>query len=366
MTRSAQLAPVLLAGGGSAGHVSPLLAIADALRRRDPNVPILALGTDKGLEARLVPERGYDLAFVPVVKMPRKLGPELFGFPGKLRDAVAKAGEAIDQIGARVVVGVGGYVSTPAYLAARSRKLPIVIHEANSSAGMANKLGARLGGKVGIAFNTTKIPNSTYVGMPMRREITTLDRSELRGEARSFWGLDQNRKTLLVTGGSLGAVRINEAMSSARGALRDAGIQVLHITGKGKADGIESDLTDPAYRVVEYVDRMDYAYSAADMILCRSGANTVCEVAAVGLPAAFVPLAVGNGEQWKNAEPMVSAGGGMMVHDSEISGDWVAKNVVAALADDTRLTELSDRAAAFGVADADDRMADMVIEAMGR
>lgn len=366
MTRPSQLDPVLLAGGGSAGHVSPLLAIADALRRRDPNIPILALGTESGLESRLVPQRGYDLAHIPVVKMPRRLNGSLLTFPGGMRTAVKQAGEAIDRIGARVVVGVGGYVSTPAYLAARKRKIPIVIHEANSTAGMANKLGAWLGGRVGTAFNTTKIANSTYVGMPMRREITTLDRAELRGEALSFWNFNPDRKTLLVTGGSLGAVRLNEAMAGARKALRDAGIQVLHITGKGKSEGIDSDLQDPAYRVVDYVDRMDYAYSAADLVLCRSGANTVCEVAAVGLPAAFVPLAVGNGEQWRNAEPMVSAGGGMMVHDNKISGDWVAKNVVPALADDTKLAQLSERAAAFGVADADDRMADMIVKAMGR
>ena len=167
---------VLLAGGGTAGHVSPLLALADCLRRRDPDISVTALGTEAGLEARLVPERGYPLLTVPKVPLPRKPSGDLLRLPGNLRAAVAAAEQAIEQTGAQVVVGFGGYVSTPAYLAARRRKLPVVVHEQNARAGLANRLGARMTPFVATTFASTKLAHATAIGMPLRREITQLDR----------------------------------------------------------------------------------------------------------------------------------------------------------------------------------------------
>ena len=146
---------VLLAGGGSAGHVSPLLSLADALRRRHPDVRVTALGTREGLEARLVPARGIDLRFVPKVPLPRRPSGDLLRLPGNLRAAVAAAGAAIDETSAQVVVGFGGYVSTPAYLAARRRGVPIVVHEQNARAGIANRLGARWSRHVATTFSGT-------------------------------------------------------------------------------------------------------------------------------------------------------------------------------------------------------------------
>lgn len=354
---------VLLAGGGSAGHVSPLLAIADALRRADSEARILALGTEQGMESRLVPLRGYELATVPKVPMPRSLNASVFKFPGALLASVKAAGQAIDRIGAQVVVGMGGYVSTPAYLAARKRRIPIVIHEQNALPGMANKLGAKFSRHVITTFPTTALPGAIPLGMPMRREITTLDRQTMRAEAQSFFGLSPDAPTLVVTGGSLGAQRINEAMTGAAKSLAEAGIQVLHITGKGKSDGIHSSAGPAPYRVVEYVDRMDYAYSVADLMLCRSGANTVCELTALGLPAVYVPLPIGNGEQRFNAEPVVAAGGGVMVQDADLTADWVVDHVVPLCQDEQRLKELSVAAQRFGSTDADDRIVDVIIAA---
>ncbi|WP_157074630.1 UDP-N-acetylglucosamine--N-acetylmuramyl-(pentapeptide) pyrophosphoryl-undecaprenol N-acetylglucosamine transferase, partial [Janibacter corallicola] len=192
---------VLLAGGGTAGHVSPLLALADCLRRRDPRVDVLVLGTTEGLEARIVPERGYDFATVPKVPLPRRPSKDLLRLPVNLRRAVAAAERAIDRVGAEVVVGFGGYVSTPAYLAARRKGVPIVVHEQNARAGIANKVGARLSSHVAVTFPSTKLTGGRVIGMPLRREIVTLDRAARREEARVGLGLREDLPVLLVTGG---------------------------------------------------------------------------------------------------------------------------------------------------------------------
>lgn len=364
---TSSLRPALLAGGGSAGHVSPMLAIADAMRCRDPQVPLLMLGTQAGLEARLVPQRGYELATIEKVPAPRKLSTEVFQFPGKLAGAVKDAGAAIDRVGAEVVVGMGGYVSTPAYIAAKRRGIPVVLHEQNAVPGMANKLGAQFAAAVLTTFPGTPLKNAVQVGLPLRHEIVTMDRVALRDVGRKEFGLDSHAPTLLVTGGSLGAQSINEAMINAGELLAQAGVQVLHITGKGKTDGVPARAGNFPYRVVEYVDRMDLAYAAADLVLCRSGANTVCELTAVGLPAVYVPLAIGNGEQRRNAEPVAAAGGGLLIDNAEVAQNphIIAEQVLPLVTNQGRLADMARAAAAFGVKDADERIVDTIADVVG-
>ncbi len=361
---------VLLAGGGTAGHVSPLLALADCLRRRDPATAVLVLGTREGLEHRLVPERGYRLAPVPRVPLPRRPGADLLRLPGRLRAAVAGAGAAIAEVGADVVVGFGGYVATPAYLAARRRGVPVVVHEQNSRPGVANRLGARLTRHVAVTFAGTPLRGrggapAVLTGMPLRPEVRELDRAALRGAARAHFGLRPDGPVLLVTGGSLGAQRINRALEGAAADLVAGGVQVLHLTGAGKpvAPGVGPE---QGYRALEYTDRMDLAYAAADLALCRAGAGTVCELAAVGLPAAYVPLAVGNGEQRLNAEPVVRAGGGLLLEDGALDADLVRARVLPLLRAPAALAAMGAAAAAAGSRDGDERLADLVLAAAGR
>ena len=352
-----ELRSVLLAGGGTAGHVSPLLATADALRRRCPDLTVTALGTQAGLEARIVPGRGYDLRFVPRVPLPRKPDATLVRFPGALRSAVEAAGQAIDDTGAQVVVGFGGYVSSPAYLAARRRGIPIVVHEQNARPGFANRLGARLTPYVATTFAATQLPHATCVGMPLRPEIATLDRAALRAEARTQLGLDPDRTTLLVTGGSLGAARLNETMAARSREVTDAGIQVFHAAGTGKGFVPDRSPSAAPYIVREYVDRMDLAYAAADLVLCRSGASTVCELTAVGLPAVYVPLPIGNGEQRLNALGVVQAGGGVLIDNSQLTGAWLVDEVRSLILDPDRLVVMGEAAARVGVRDSSQRLA---------
>lgn len=356
---------VVLAGGGSAGHVSPLLAIANAVRSRVADAAILAVGTADGLEARLVPAAGFELATIDRIPLPRRPSPDLLKLPGRMRRAIARGKDILRDAEADVLVGVGGYVCTPMYLAAKSLGVPIVIHEANTKAGLANKVGARYTIRVGTAFAATKIRHGHVVGMPMRTAVAGLDRAAGQGAARERLGLAPDLPTLVVTGGSLGALRLNRAVAGAVGALGAAGIQVLHVTGNGKsvtaADG--GLLTAPLYRQLEYVDAMEDAYAAADILLCRSGAGTVSEVAAVGLPAVFVPLPVGNGEQARNAAGLVAADAALLVPDAQLDTGWIEQNVIPLCLDSGRLAAMGARASALGIRDAAERMADMVLAA---
>jgi UDP-N-acetylglucosamine--N-acetylmuramyl-(pentapeptide) pyrophosphoryl-undecaprenol N-acetylglucosamine transferase len=358
---------VLLAGGGTTGHVAPLLALADCLVRRDPATSVTVLGTAEGLESRLVPEAGYPLAVVPRVPLPRRPTFDLARLPARLRGAVLAARTALRDSKADVVVGFGGYVATPAYLAARQAGVPIVVHEQNARPGLANRLGARMTPYVAATFPGTPLSGARVLGMPLRAQIARLDRAALRGGARSALGLAPDRTTLLVTGGSLGAQKLNETFGAVAGDLLRAGVQVLHAAGRGKAvslTGLPDRSEDgPRYLVREYLDRMDLAYAAADVVVCRAGAGTVCEVTTVGLPAVYVPLPIGNGEQRLNALPVVEAGGGLLVDNDDCTPSWVRIELVPLLSDPTRLAAMAAAAVPFGIRDADERLADLVYRA---
>ncbi len=354
---------VLLAGGGTAGHTSPLLATADALRRLDPTVEVTALGTPRGLEVRVVPEAGYPLELIPPVPLPRRPSVDLLKVPARLKGAVSATLEVIDRLRPDVVVGFGGYVSMPAYFAARRRKIPLVVHEGNAVPGIANKAGARMTRHVATSFPETPLRHATYLGLPIRRMISTLDRPAQREVARAGFGLDPDAPTLFVTGGSQGARRLNQSVPAAQRALAGAGVQVLHVVGASGSATVDRRDGDPAYVVVPYLDRMDLAYAAADLVVCRAGANTVTEVAAVGLPAVFVPLPIGNGEQEHNARPVVDAGGGLLVQDGAFTPEWVAASVPPLVTDPAKLSTMSAAAADLIPRDADDKLAQMVMAA---
>src|SRR5580692_7575293 len=352
---------VVIAGGGTGGHIEPALALADALRRADPEIAITCLGTERGLETRLVPMRGYDLALIPPVPLPRALTPALLSVPGRMLGAVSATAAILDRTRADVVVGFGGYVATPGYLAARRRKVPIVVHEANARPGLANRIGARLTTHVCTGQPGTRLPHAQYLGIPIRREIGGLDRLALADKARAHFGLQPDLPVLLVTGGSQGAASLNRAILGAAGPVRAAGIQVLHVVGP-KAGEIEVAPGPVPYIVVPYLDRMDLGYAAADFALCRAGAMTCAELTAVGLPAAYVPLPHGNGEQRLNAVPIEQAGGGLIVSDAALTPDWIEQTLLPILLDAELVAAMSKAAADSGNRDADRQLAQVVLD----
>ena len=371
MSISGETLSVVLAGGGTAGHVEPALAVADALTALHPGIRITALGTARGLETRLVPDRGYPLELVTAVPLPRRISGDLVRLPWRIGKAVRQTRAVLDRVQADVVVGFGGYVALPAYLAARPglrrrRGVPVVVHEANARAGLANRVGARMARRVLAAVPGSGLPDAEVVGMPLRASITGLDRSALRSQARDHFGFGEHATVLLVFGGSQGAVSINRAVSAAAPELAAAGISVLHAHGpKNTLQLPPARPGDPPYVAVPYLDRMDLAYAAADLAICRSGAMTVAEVSAVGLPAVYVPLPIGNGEQRLNALPVVRAGGGVLVSDSDLTPGYVADEVVRILADAPRLRSMTAAAARAGHRDAARRVAQVVIEVAG-
>lgn len=378
---------VVLAGGGTAGHVNPLLAVADGLRTRNPETALLVLGTETGLEADLVPARGYPLRPVPKVPLPRRPSADIFRLPGRLKTAIAAADAALTEIDADVVVGFGGYVSTPAYIAAHRRGIPIVVHEQNARPGLANRLGARWAARVGVTFPGTALRDAVVTGLPLRPEIADLiarrssNADAVRVEAAAVLDLNPALPTILVTGGSLGAVSINGAVAGAARALLDSGAQILHLTGKNKDEAVRQGiraattgmLTSHAegwdvstlkhYYVRDYLPDMHYALACADLVIARAGAGTVCELAALGIPAVYVPLPIGNGEQFLNAAPLVAAGGGVLVDDAAFTSAWVADQVPDLLAGTAALTAMGRAAAEFGVRDGASRLVDLIDQA---
>ena len=364
---------VVLAGGGTGGHIYPLLAYADCLRRHDPNIRITCIGTPKGLEGDIIPKHGYDLRMVPAHQLPRKVNMDLLLTLPRMLNARKVTRQLLDEVQADAVVGFGGYVSVPAYMAAHQRRTPMVIFEFNDPPGFANKLALRRYSDnlaVGFEHLTRTVPmleNGTVTGVPLRREITTLDRSAQRAAAREHFGLDPYRPTLFLFGASQGARSINNAVLGAARAITDAGIQVLHVIGARRDEPIEvpTGLAAP-YVTLPFLSEMHLGYAAADLVLARGGAMTCAEVWAVGAPAAYVPMPWGNKEQYRNVRPVVDAGGGLLVEDADLSPELVVRELVPLLLDPQRLAQMGAVARSYGRTDGDERLRDFMYQAVAK
>lgn len=379
---------IVLAGGGTAGHVNPLLAVADAIRKIEPDAQVTVIGTAVGLEKDLVPNAGYELDTIEKVPFPRRPNLYMLKFPAKWKRETAKVRSILEKRHADVVAGFGGYASAPVYATAHKMGIPIAIHEQNARAGMANKLGARWADFIGTVYDNTGLKPASdarmeRVGLPLRPAIAALaqriehDRGAVRRESAELLGVDPNRPLVLVTGGSLGAQSLNRAIASSAADLL-AHAQIIHLTGRGKSDEVRDLVSKSAkadvltglgldsygkgdYHVAEYLERIDLAFACADLVICRAGAGSVSELAALGLPAIYVPLPIGNGEQRFNAEPVVQAGGGLLVADKDMTPDWVHNHVPELLADQNRLADFGRKAWEYGIRDASEIMARHVL-----
>ena len=340
---------VVMAGGGTAGHVNPLLATAAQLR--DSGAEVVVLGTKAGLEADLVPAAGFPLVEIPRVPLPRRPSLAFFTLPGRFADAVKRCAQALE--GADVLVGFGGYVSTPAYIAAKRAGVPIVIHEQNARPGLANKVGARNAKVVALTFPSSPLKarngETIVTGLPLRAAIAELasrradaqGAAQARREAAERLGVDPEAPTLLVTGGSLGALHVNED-EPVRAAVEAAGL---------------SD----RWHVIDYLTTMEDALAVADLVVCRSGAGTVAEMEALGLPCIYVPLPIGNGEQRLNAADHVAAGGAQLIDDKDFTADFVRRNVFPLLGS-TRLADMAAASQSLGRAGAARALADLALD----
>ncbi len=346
---------VVVAGGGTAGHIEPAMNLADEIMRRHPDAVVIALGTSRGLEVSLVPERGYELELIPAVPMPRRLNRDLLTLPVRLAKAVRETRRVLATCEADVLVGFGGYVSIPAYLAAR-KHVPVIVHEANAKAGLANRIGARFANRVAETV-VGSLPHAELTGLPIRATIRDINRDKMRADALRYFGVSGDKPIVLCFGGSQGAAKLNAVMaeSVARGLFDD--VTLIHAVG-GKNELPVS--WNANYKPYAYVDRMDCAYAIADFVIGRSGAMTVAEVSSMGIAACYVPLPIGNGEQALNARPVVDAGGAMMCDDSAFTADFVRDQVIPLIASPARRKLMAERSKSFGRSDAANRLADLV------
>lgn len=363
----------MLAGGGTAGHVNPLLATATELVARGHRITVV--GSAGGLEEDLVPRAGFQLALIDRVPFPRRPNRAAVRFPAAFGRARAQARAIIDAAAADAVVGFGGYVSTPVYSAAKRAKVPIVVHEANAKPGLANKYGARHAAGVAVTFPGTALPGRPQVtGLPLRASIAELARQladpaareGLARDAREARGWPSDAPVLLVTGGSLGAASINDAVATAAPTLVRHGVHVIHLTGLGKSGPAELAKGDlpaalrDAYDVAEYSHDMSEVFAAASAVLCRAGAATVCEVSALGLPALYVPLPHGNGEQALNARAAVEAGAATVIDDATLTPEAVVLEAERMVLDPEGADAMRTAARRIGIVDGAARLADMI------
>jgi UDP-N-acetylglucosamine--N-acetylmuramyl-(pentapeptide) pyrophosphoryl-undecaprenol N-acetylglucosamine transferase len=325
---------IIVAGGGTAGHIEPALAVARRWQLAHPDSHITFLGTKAGLETSLVPAAGFALTLIPKVTVPRRISLKFLTLPFTLVGAISQSMKAIK--GADLVIGFGGYVSAPAYLAAALTRTPFVIHEANARPGLANRLGALFTRYTAVAHpvESGSLKKSLLTGLPLKENIAGAyesAHSNWRGArlaAKAALGFDEQAPLVFIFGGSQGSAAINEVIAHSRQALNDMGVNILHGVG-ARNDLPESN---SGYRAVNYISDMATAYLAADLIIARSGAVTCAEVNTLGRYALFIPLPIGNGEQNLNAASLVSQGRAEILPQARFSAEWMNQNLRRLLA----------------------------------
>lgn len=364
---------VVIGAGGTGGHIYPGLALADALRRAVPGAVISFVGTERGLETRLIPDAGYRLHTVDMIPFDPSLGAKRYLLPAALVKSGGQCRAILRAQGAQVAVGMGGYPSAPVIVGARMASLPSLIHESNAVPGRANRFAARLTPNIAVAFDRSRehLPGGERAfttGMPIAAPLAALDRGALRAEARREYGVPDAARMLLFNGGSLGAARLTEAAVGLAARWRHRpDVQLLIKTGPAALDETRRRLVesggDAVARAVPYLDRMDLAYAAADLVVCRAGSATVAELAATGVPAVLVPYPQAPGDhQTHNARVLSDVGAGLLLPDGETTAARLAELLGPLLADPARLAAMSGAADPGPHARAADLLAERVIQ----
>lgn len=365
---------VLVAGGGTAGHVFPAIAVAKELQRLAPDVEPVFVGVADRLEARLVPDEGFALHLVDAVSIPRRPSPRLFKVPSALRAGIRRCLEIIDDEQAVAAVTFGGYVSFPLDRAASRAQLPLVIHEQNSVPGLANRLAARWADRVAVTFPGSadrfhRPERSVVTGNPVRSDVLDLDREARRASARSRFRLAPDVPTLLVFGGSQGARTLNRAVIQAHGRWGDTRLQVLHAAGRGgyaqaasSWEQARASSSGPRTELVDFIDEMADAYAAADVVVCRAGATSIAELTALGIPAVLVPYPHATADhQMENARALERAGGAVVIEDTALDGPALVEAIRPLVDDPERFATMARASTAFGRRDAATNVARLVL-----
>ena len=314
----------ILSGGGTGGHIYPAVAIANELKRRYPDAEFLFVGAKDKMEMEKVPQAGYEIKGLWISGIQRKLTLKNLMFPFKLISSLLEARKIVKQFKPHVAIGTGGFASGPLLRMAESSGVPCVLQEQNSFAGITNKLLAGKAEKICVAYDGMErfFPKEKIVktGNPIRTDL--VDAKAGKQESTTFFGLDGDKKTVLVLGGSLGARRINQLIEKELGFFEEQGLQVLWQCGKLYHDEYKKYDSD-AVKVLAFVNRMDLAYAAADVIISRAGAGSVSELCLVGKPVIFIPSPnVAEDHQTQNAKALVAKDAAIMLRESELDAEF--------------------------------------------
>ena len=353
---------VVISGGGTGGHIFPALSIADALRRR-LDADILFVGAENRMEMTRVPEAGYEIIGLPVAGFDRKRLWRNISVLFKLFRSLRKSRKIISDFKPDIAIGVGGYASGPTLKAAQRAGIPTLLQEQNSYAGVTNKLLGEKAGKICVAYDGMErfFPADRIVktGNPIRKALLSYSKSVK--EARQSFGLDPERPVLLVVGGSLGALTLNESMEKGIKSIADKGIQVIWQTGKNFGDrgpaaarGIKGVVVTP------FISDMASAYRAADLVVGRAGVGSISELQALGKPVILVPSPnVAEDHQTHNARALSERGAAVLVTDAE-ARDILVDTAIGLIGDKKKLADMQARILEMGIADSDERIADEV------
>lgn len=362
---------IIISGGGTGGHVFPAIAIADALREKDESINVLFVGAKHKMEMERVPAAGYSIEGLPVTGFYRGFGFKNISFFYNLFISMIKAGKIVDNFAPDVVVGVGGYASGPVVRAAASRKIPVLIQEQNSYAGVTNRILAGKADIICVAYEGMEryFPPGKIIitGNPVRNDLTDL--TGKREEAAAYFGIRGDKKVILVIGGSLGAGNINAGISGNIQKIRESGLEMIWQTGKrGYKDARERAGSEvPAgIHICEFISRMDLAYALADLVISRAGAGTISELCLTGKPAILVPSPnVAEDHQTRNAMALVEKDAAVIVKDA----DTTTKLVPAAIdlaGDALRLGELKRNISAMALPGSASRIADEIFKLVNK
>ncbi|MEO0494365.1 MAG: undecaprenyldiphospho-muramoylpentapeptide beta-N-acetylglucosaminyltransferase [Actinomycetota bacterium] len=363
-------AHAIIAGGGTAGHVVPGLAIADELVARGvPRDQVHYVGSARGIETRLVPEAGFPLTVLPGRGIQRRLTIENVRSVVGLVSAILTGVRLVRRLRPAVVVGLGGYASVPCVIGAVLWRVPIVVAEQNAVPGAANRLAGRFAKACAVSFEGVDLPNATWTGNPVRPEVRVLAEPDpdRRSHARAALDVPAEHRFFAVFGGSLGARRINHAAADAAPRwANDATVAIRHVSGRRDRDEIADRLDLPPeaaflHQLVEYEDDMPTVYAAADFVVCRAGASSVAELAVAGVPGVLVPLPGAPGDhQTANARALVDAGAAVLVADGDLDADRFANEVDALLRDPDRLAAMAAAASSVARPDAASAVVDLL------
>jgi len=356
---------VVISGGGTGGHIFPAIAIADALRRIEPEMAILFVGANGRMEMERVPTAGYDIVGLDIQGIDRRNPWKNLSLPFRLWQSMRKARRILRDFRPDAVVGVGGYASGPVLLMAGRMRIPTLIQEQNSYAGLTNKRLGRRAAKICVAYEGMErfFPKEKILltGNPVRR--ASVDIAGKREEALAAFRLQTSgRKTILLTGGSLGARTLNGFMlESLPSFAKMPDVQVIWQCGTAYHERMKAESVPENVKVLPFLQRMDLAYAAADLVISRAGAGTISELCAVGKPVVLVPSPnVADDHQTKNAQALAAKGAAVLISDHEAK-DILLGEALAILSDENRSRALGDAIKKLALLDADETIAKEVL-----